>query len=77
MFAVSVTGIAGPDGGTDAKPVGLTYIGLAGPDGVEVRRFSWSGDRASNKRLSTAAALELLIGAAETQAGAPAGAGAR
>jgi PncC family amidohydrolase len=63
-FAVSVTGIAGPDGGSDAKPVGLTYIGLAGPDGVEVRRFAWTGDRAANKRSSARAALELLVEAA-------------
>jgi PncC family amidohydrolase len=73
-FAVSVTGIAGPDGGTDAKPVGLTYIGLAGPDGVEVRRFAWMGDRAANKRSSARAALELLIEAAERAAPVPASA---
>jgi PncC family amidohydrolase len=71
-FAVSVTGIAGPDGGSDAKPVGLTYIGLAGPDGVEVRRFAWTGDRAANKRSSARAALELLIEAAERTASVPA-----
>jgi nicotinamide-nucleotide amidase len=64
-FAVSVTGIAGPGGGSEAKPVGLTYIAVAGPDGVEVRRFSWSGDRRANKRDSARAALELLIIAAE------------
>ena len=73
-FAVSVTGIAGPDGGTDAKPVGLTYIGLAGPDGIDVRRFAWTGDRAENKRLSAAAALDMLIAAAEALAATPAGA---
>jgi nicotinamide-nucleotide amidase len=76
-FAVSVTGIAGPDGGTEAKPVGLTYVGRAGPDGVEVRRFAWSGDRAANKQASAGAALEMLIAAAEALAAAPAGAGAR
>lgn len=76
-LAVSVTGIAGPDGGTEAKPVGLTYLGLAGPDGIEVRRFAWTGDRAANKRLSAAAALELLIGATEALAATPAGAGVR
>lgn len=65
-FAVAVTGIAGPDGGSTAKPVGLTYIAVAGPDGVEVRRFSWSGDRLANKRDSARAALELLVAAAET-----------
>ena len=60
-FAVAVTGIAGPAGGTDAKPVGLTYVATADDDGVEVRRFHWTGDRTTNKRESARAALELLI----------------
>jgi PncC family amidohydrolase len=64
-LAVSVTGVAGPTGGSDAKPVGLVYVGLAGPDGDEVRRFQWSGDRTANKRLSAVAALELLLEHAE------------
>jgi len=72
--AVSVTGIAGPDGGSEAKPVGLTYVGLAGPAGVEVRRFLWTGDRAANKSASTRAALSLLIAAVEGAASTPAGA---
>lgn len=69
-LAVAVTGIAGPDGGTPAKPVGLTYVAVAGPSGTEVRRFSWIGDRAENKYASARAALELLLEAAE--AGSPA-----
>lgn len=61
-YALSVTGIAGPDGGTDEKPVGLTYIGLAGSDDLlVVRRFVWEGDRAFNRRASVDAALELLL----------------
>lgn len=60
-LAVSVTGIAGPGGGTDAKPVGLTYIAVDGPAGCEVRRFVWPHDRSGNKRASAAAAIELLI----------------
>lgn len=60
-FGVAVTGVAGPDGGTDAKPVGLTYVAVAGPHGHEVRRYLWSGDRAANKDASAAAALRLLI----------------
>lgn len=59
--AVSVTGVAGPDGGTAAKPVGLTYVAVAGPAGTEVQRHVWSGDRAANKGQSAAAALRLLI----------------
>jgi PncC family amidohydrolase len=60
-LAVSVTGIAGPDGGSPQKPVGLTYIAVADAAGAEVRRFLWDGDRSANKRRSAAAALELLV----------------
>lgn len=60
-LAVSVTGIAGPDGGTPQKPVGLTYIAVADGDGATVRRLTWSGDRSDNKRRSAAAAIELLL----------------
>ncbi len=63
-LAVSVTGVAGPGGGTVAKPVGLTYIAVDGPAGCEVRRFTWSADRSGNKRASAAAAVELLISVA-------------
>ena len=54
-------GVAGPDGGSAAKPVGLTYVG-----GRRWRRrrrapVRWDSDRAGNKRLSAAAALELLL----------------
>jgi len=60
-LAVAVTGVAGPGGGSDAKPVGLTYVAVADPVGVAVRRFVWSGDRAANKRSSAEAALDLLL----------------
>ena len=65
-LAVSVTGIAGPGGGSAAKPVGLTYVGLADASGVEVRRFAWTGDRNSNRDESAAAALGWLIERAES-----------
>jgi nicotinamide-nucleotide amidase len=67
----SVTGIAGPDGGTAEKPVGLTYVAVAGPDGVDVRRHLWSGERIANKTSSAEAVLELLlerVGAAPVRA---------
>jgi PncC family amidohydrolase len=59
--AVAVTGVAGPDGGSAAKPVGLTYVAIADADGDDVRRFVWDSDRTGNKRLSAAAALELVV----------------
>ncbi len=59
--AVAVTGIAGPDGGSAAKPVGLTYIGISDARGIDVRRHVWDLDRSGNKRASAAAALTLLL----------------
>ena len=70
-LAVSVTGIAGPDGGSPSKPVGLTYVAVADASGAVVRRHVWTGDRAENKRRSAAAALELLLERIEAQAAAP------
>ena len=59
-LAVAVTGIAGPDGGTPDKPVGLTYVAAAVRDGTAVvERHIWPHDRAGNKRASVLAALEL------------------
>lgn len=57
----AVTGIAGPDGGSEAKPVGLTYVAVADAAGVDVRRHAWSGDRLANKASSAAATLELVL----------------
>lgn len=60
--AISVTGIAGPGGGTPEKPVGLTYIGVAGPEQVlVVRRHVWNGDREAIKAASAEAALALVL----------------
>ena len=69
--AVSVTGIAGPDGGSPSKPVGLTYVAVADGAGVAVRRYVWDGDRADNKRRSAAAALELLLERVDAEATVP------
>ena len=69
-LGVAVTGIAGPDGGSDAKPVGLTYVAVADEEGVEVRRLLWPGERSDNKRASAGAALELLLARAGARASA-------
>jgi competence/damage-inducible protein CinA-like protein len=58
--AVAVTGIAGPDGGTPEKPVGLVYLHVDGPDGGRGREFSFPGDRASIRARSTVGALHLV-----------------
>lgn len=60
-WAISTTGIAGPSGGADEKPVGTVCIGVAGPDGVSARRFVLdTGDRERNKQFFAATALEML-----------------
>jgi len=60
-LALSITGIAGPSGGTPEKPVGLTYIALAAEDAEVVEKHIWQGDRSQNKELSAEAALKLLL----------------
>jgi nicotinamide-nucleotide amidase len=57
---LAVTGIAGPDGGTEAKPVGTVFIAAAAPSGPEVKRFRFSGGREAIKWQSAQAALDLL-----------------
>ena len=58
--AVSVTGIAGPDGGTEEKPVGLVYLHAEGPGGGVGREFSFPGDRPSIRARSVVGALHLV-----------------
>lgn len=58
--AVSLTGIAGPDGGTDEKPVGLTYIGVSVLGRIKVKKYLFSGEREKIRESATAAALTLL-----------------
>jgi nicotinamide-nucleotide amidase len=58
--AVSVTGIAGPGGGTPEKPVGLVYLHAAAPGGELAADFSLRGDRESIRRRATASALHLV-----------------
>lgn len=60
-MAVSVSGIAGPGGGTPDKPVGTVWIGLSASGGDEARHFIWDGDRIHNKHLSSEAALQFIL----------------
>lgn len=57
---LSVTGIAGPTGGTPEKPVGTVYIAVVGPWGEAAEHHVWDADRVSNKRRSALAVLALL-----------------
>jgi nicotinamide-nucleotide amidase len=59
-LGLSVTGIAGPDGGSAAKPVGTVFIGLADARGADVRRYRFDRDREGNKALAATMALDLL-----------------
>ena len=59
-YGISVTGIAGPAGGTDKKPVGLVYIGFAKNDDVKVKKFHFGTDRKKNKLRTSQAALNWL-----------------
>jgi nicotinamide-nucleotide amidase len=58
--AASITGVAGPEGGSDEKPVGTVFVGLASERGEAVRRFRFLGDRRLVRERSAQAALELL-----------------
>lgn len=60
-IALSITGIAGPDGGTEEKPVGLVYVGYADETQVTHRRYLLSKDRDNVRQRSVAKALMLLL----------------
>jgi competence/damage-inducible protein CinA-like protein len=59
-IAVAVTGIAGPTGATEEKPVGLVYVGVATADDVRAERFQFPGDRRYVKRWTSQTALDLV-----------------
>ncbi|SYZ74459.1 putative competence-damage inducible protein [Candidatus Zixiibacteriota bacterium] len=59
-FGLSITGIAGPDGGTEEKPVGTVFIACAGPLGVKSKKMNYGTGREFIRRRSVYAALELL-----------------
>lgn len=59
-YALSTTGYAGPEGGTDFDPVGTVYLGIAGPEGTRVVKVRFGADRHRVRTLATQAALDLL-----------------
>jgi nicotinamide-nucleotide amidase len=59
-YAIAVTGIAGPDGGSAEKPVGLVYIAVCGDSGAECTRFLFTGNRERVRKRSSRAALNTL-----------------
>jgi nicotinamide-nucleotide amidase len=59
-YALSTTGVAGPDGGTPDKPVGLVYLACAAPEGCRTTRERFPGDRGSVREWAVARALHLL-----------------
>lgn len=60
-YAISVSGVAGPDGGSIDKPVGTVWIAIASASGVEARKFTFGSKRVQNIERTAAAALTFLI----------------
>ena len=69
--AVAVTGIAGPDGGTPEKPVGLVYIGCSVKGKVTVKKCRFSGNRGQIRESAVVAALKLVRKCVEKRDGRP------
>jgi nicotinamide-nucleotide amidase len=59
-YGLSITGFAGPTGGTQIMPIGSIYLGYASPLGVWAKKINLRGDRASNRRRATSAALDWM-----------------
>lgn len=59
-FALAITGIAGPDGGSEEKPVGLVYIALAYENSCSVKELKFVGPRETIRKLSAKSALDML-----------------
>ena len=60
-YGIGITGIAGPSGGTKAKPIGLTFIAIATEVEALCLKCQFSGDRAKIKKTATTTALNLLL----------------
>jgi nicotinamide-nucleotide amidase len=59
-IGIGITGIAGPSGGSDDKPVGMVFISLADERGVQAREFRFPGDRDRVRQLTSIAAIEMV-----------------
>lgn len=59
-YGVSITGFAGPDGGTEANPTGTAYVGIASPVDCDVKRFQFAADRSRFRQLAAQFALDAL-----------------
>jgi nicotinamide-nucleotide amidase len=59
-YGIGITGVAGPSGGTEQKPVGLVYVALAGEEGTQVVERNFPGDRKRIRQFATQQALEMI-----------------
>ncbi len=70
-YGLSVTGIAGPGGGSAEKPVGLTWVAVSGPEGDHAAKHIYPGDREENKHAAVDSVLVLLLQVMEGDVGDP------
>ena len=61
QISISITGIAGPDGGSEEKPVGLVYIGVSSPKKTQVRKFNLYGNRSEVRKSAIIQSLNIII----------------
>lgn len=59
-YGIAVSGIAGPGGGTEEKPVGTVWVAAGPPHDIQTRKYQWPGNREQNIKLSAVMAMELL-----------------
>jgi nicotinamide-nucleotide amidase len=59
-WSLAVSGVAGPDGGTPEKPVGTVWVAVAGPDGIDARRYHFPGNRPMVRDRTAKTALQML-----------------